>query len=287
MKRCLMTGTTGYVGSRIEQRFKAEGWQVVRLSRSATASPDVIPFRLGDEIMPDQLAGFSTLVHCAYDFGPVSRKEIQAVNVVGSERLLRCAQRAGVERVIFISSISAFHGCRSLYGQAKLQVEDVVRSMGGWIIRPGLVWGDRPGGLFGRLLQTVRRAPILPLPAGGPQIQYLVHDADLSEAVWGCVGRESRSAGTAVTVAHPDPWLLRDLVREMARGLKRRPVVVPIPWELVWLGLRVNDWLHLPLRFHGDNLVSFVHQNPSPTFNAFEALGVRCREFRLDRTPPH
>jgi nucleoside-diphosphate-sugar epimerase len=282
MDRCLMTGATGYVGSRIEQKFRAEGWQVVRLGRAVTPSPDVIPFRLGDEIPQNRLAGFSTLVHCAYDFGPVSREKVQAVNVAGSERLLRCAQRAGVERLIFISSISAFQGCRSLYGQAKLQVEEVVRSMGGWIIRPGLVWGDMPGGLFGRLMRTVRLSPILPLPAGGPQIQYLVHDADLSEAVWGCVSRGSRSPYPPVTVAHPRPWQFRDLVREMSRVLNRRRLVVPIPWQLVWLGLSASDWLHLPLRFHGDNLVSFIYQDPRPRFNALETLGVSCREFTLD-----
>jgi nucleoside-diphosphate-sugar epimerase len=278
-----MTGTTGFVGGRIARKLSAEGWEVVGLGRTASPLFETIPFRLGDDIPPDRLAGFSTLVHCAYDFGAISHEDIVAVNVRGSERLLRSARRAGVESVVFISSISAFDGCRSLYGQAKLELEGIVRSIDGWVLRPGLVWGERPGGLFGRLVQSVRMTPIVPLPAGGPQRQYLVHDVDVGEAVLRCAGRAAGPDAKPVTIAHARPWHLRDLVREIARALDRRPVLLPVPWEVVRFGLRVGEALRLPLRFHADNLVSFVHQNPNPVFNALEALGVQCRELALDR----
>jgi nucleoside-diphosphate-sugar epimerase len=281
-KRCVITGTGGYVGSRIAQRFRNDGWQVVRLSRSAAAAPDVVSFQLGQEVSPSALAGASTLIHCAHDFRPSKWNDIHAVNVVGAERLFHAAKQAGVERAVFISSVSAFAGCRSLYGQAKLHVEEIARSIGGWVIRPGLVWGNRPGGLFGRVVRAVNRIPIVPLPAGGPQIQYLVNDADLSEIVCRAAGCAPRSPNAPVTVAHPRPWLFRDLVREVARVLDRRPLLFPVPWRTVWLPLRLGEAVGIPVGFNSDNLVSFVHQHPNPTFDAAEVFGIQCREFRLD-----
>jgi nucleoside-diphosphate-sugar epimerase len=282
-KRVAITGATGYVGGRLARRFLAEGWQVVRLGRTARRTDEEIPFRLGEDVDPEVLAGCTTLVHCAYDFAVSSPDAIHEVNVRGSERLLRAARDAGVERLIFISSVSAFEGCRSLYGQAKLRVEELVHSLGGWVIRPGLVWGENPGGLFGRLRQTVAWAPVVPIPAGGSLYQYLVHDADLGAAVWRCAASETAPNGIPVTVAHPRPWSLTQLVREVGRSLQKTRLVVPVPWQLVWLGLSTGEVLRLTTRFRADNLVSFVHQNPNPVFNAFDTLGVRCREFDMDR----
>jgi nucleoside-diphosphate-sugar epimerase len=281
-KRVVITGATGYVGSRIARMLEADGWQVVRLSRSrGSQSPDLIPFRLGDELDPRTLTGCGALVHCAYDFRPASPAEIHRVNVVGSLRLLQAARRAAIGRVVFISSVSAFPGCRSVYGRAKLQTEDEMLSAGAWAIRPGLVWGEEPGGLFGTLKRTLRAASLIPYPAGPGLVQYLVHEADVAEAVCRCLDRPTTLGAGPVTVAHPRPWPLHELLTEIGRSHGRRLVLVPVPWRLAWLPLRVGDALSLPLPFHSDNLISFVYQNRNPTFDALARLGVTCRPLSL------
>jgi hypothetical protein len=88
-------------------------------------------------------------------------------------------------------ALSAFAGCRSLYGKAKMEIEAFARSSRGVVIRPGLVYSDNPGGMFGRLVRQVRSARFIPIIWGGRQTQYLLHDEDLgnwSGAVWmaGC-----------------------------------------------------------------------------------------------------
>ena len=103
-----------------------------------------MPFHLGEELAPDLFRSLhiSALVHCAYDFHPVKRAEIRRVNVEGSRKLLVAAQAGGVERMAVMSSISAFKGCRSLYGQAKLEIEAAAASFGALVVRSGLVYGD-------------------------------------------------------------------------------------------------------------------------------------------------
>lgn len=280
-RRCLLTGGTGYVGSRIRQQLQSQGWQVTELSRKPATAAGAIRHHLGDAIAPEKLSGHVALVHCAYDFRPVSWKEISAINVRGSELLLRAARQAGVRQLVFISSISAYEGCRSLYGQAKLEIERVTQSLGGWSLRPGLIFGAAAGGMFGRLVEQVRQSKFIALPGRGRQRQYLVHETDLCSAVSRCVRPDLEPWQEPVTLAQERAWTLRELLLEIARGLERRIVFVPVPWQLVWAGLRLGEKLRLPLKFRSDSLVSLVHQNPKPGFNSLEALGVNCRPFEF------
>jgi nucleoside-diphosphate-sugar epimerase len=277
--RCLLTGATGYVGGRIKAALLAAGWQVTELGRSAGAGSG-IRFRLGEDIASDSLRGHSALVHCAYDFNPLGWAAIHDVNVRGSELLLRAARDAGVERMVLISTISAFKGCPSLYGRAKLETERIAQSLGAWVIRPGLVYGGTGGGMFAKLVEAVKRVPVIPLPGRGEQFQFLVHEADLAQAVLACIrGAAPAAAAEAVTVAHGQRWSFRSLLLEIAHTLGRRIVLVPVPWRMMWLGLKTLETVGMPLGFKSDSLVSLVNQNPKPDLNSEAVLGVRCRPF--------
>jgi len=276
--RCLLTGATGYVGGRIKAALLAAGWQVTELGRSA-AGGNGIRFRLGDDIAGESLRGHSALVHCAYDFTPLGWTAIHDVNVRGSERLLRAARDAGVERMVLISTISAFEGCPSLYGKAKLETEGIAHGLGAWVIRPGLVYGGAGGGMFAKLVEAVKRVPVIPLPGRGEQFQYLVHEADLAQAVLRCIQSPGPAAAEPVTVAHGERWSFRALLLEIARALDRRIVLLPVPWRMMWLGLKTLETVGMPLGFKSDSLVSLVHQNPKPDLRSEAVLGVRCRPF--------
>jgi hypothetical protein len=144
-----------------------------------------------------------------------------------------------------------------------------------------LVYGNAPGAMFGRLVQKVKNSRLIPLPGGGRQRQYLVHESDLCTTVGRCV-EPARTTGTSsVTVAHEQPWPLRELLSEIASGLGKEVFFFPVPWRLAWAGLRLGEILRIPLDFRSDSLMSLVHQNPIPTFNSFDLLGVRCRPFEF------
>ena len=128
------------------------GWRVTAWTRQPEPGTGAVAFRLGQEVDPNRLKGAHALVHCAYDFGPRRWEDITAINVTGSQKLLAAGREAGVRSVVFISSLSAFAGCRSLYGKAKLEIESAAQAIGAHIIRPGLVYCDSPGGMFGRLV---------------------------------------------------------------------------------------------------------------------------------------
>jgi nucleoside-diphosphate-sugar epimerase len=236
---------------------------------------------LGKEIDPAALKGAAALVHCAYDFKCLKWDEIVATNVAGSEKLFRAARQAQVERIVQISSISAFPGCRSLYGKAKLETENLALACGATVIRPGLIYGEPPGAMFGRLVRQVERSRVLPLVGGGSQIQHLVHEEDLSQFVCRCAGGEVAAPAEPITVAHEQAWTFRQILEAIARAKGRRISFVPLPWQALWLVLKCAEACGVPLEFRSDSLLSLRYQNPRPSFEPQRALGVKCRSFDL------
>jgi nucleoside-diphosphate-sugar epimerase len=282
-----ITGAGGYVGSILARHFESTGWTVTRMLRSANAARDgTVPFRLGDEVSPDVFRARQAhaLVHCAYDFRPVSRADIRRVNVEGSRKLLAAAKAGGVERIAVMSSISAFEGCRSEYGMAKLEIEAAATSVGALVIRSGLVYSDGPptdGGRFGSLASSVQRG-MVPLIDGGIHPQYLIHEEDLWRLVKGFCDGEIQNPGRPVVAASARPWPLRDLLAELARRQDRHPRFVPVPWQPVWAGLRLAELVHLPVQYRSDSVISLVHQDRNPDFTTLAAVGVTAREFSSD-----
>lgn len=274
-----ITGATGYLGSGVAAQFADRGWGVRRLARRGDPADDRVAFMLGDPISGEALAGVQVLIHCAYDFGPSRREDIWRVNVLGSRALFAAARAAGVPTAVYISSISAFDGCASLYGKAKLEIEAAAREYGAAVIRPGLMFGTPPGATFGRLVAQVRGSRILPLIGDGSQIQYLVHRDDVAGFVLRLGLAELEIPLRPVTIAHRRPWPLRELLRTIGAGMGRTPVLVPVPWRGIWAGLKLAELLGRPLNFRSDSVVSLMNQDPAPDFTVAERLGVICRPF--------
>jgi nucleoside-diphosphate-sugar epimerase len=284
MKRIAITGARGFVGSMLARRFEDAGWAVTRFSHSQAASDgDTVPFLLGEELDADVFRSrqVTALVHCAYDFKPAGRAEIHRVNVEGSRRLLAAATDGGVERIAVLSTISAFEGCRSLYGRAKLEIEAAAAAAGALVVRAGLVWADGPptgGGMFGSLARSVN-ARLVPLVDGGVRPQYLIHEEDLWELLKRFCDGDLENPGKPVVAAAPRPWPMRDLLVELARRQGGNPRFLPVPWQPVWAGLRLAEIAHLPVPYRSDSVVSLVYQDPKPDFDSLKALGIAAREF--------
>ncbi|HKV89323.1 MAG TPA: NAD-dependent epimerase/dehydratase family protein [Candidatus Dormibacteraeota bacterium] len=279
-KRVAITGASGYVGSALARRFERDGWTVTGFSRSAAGE---VRFRLGEDVDPDAFRSrrIDALVHTAYDFTPVDWKDIRHVNVVGSQKLLAAAKAGGASRMVVLSSISAFRGCRSLYGRAKLEIEEAASDAGAAVVRPGLVFvdsGEQAGGMYGSLLRSAR-ASLVPMIDGGAHCQYLIHVDDLYTLISGLCSGRIAAPDHPFTAASPRCWTMRELVGALALKQGARPRFVSVPWRVVWLGLKAAETARLRRGYRSDSVLSLVHQDPRPDFSTLHKLGVTPREF--------
>jgi NADH dehydrogenase len=266
-----VTGAHGYAGSHIVAALERLGHRVVELVRRPRPdSPRLqILFELGRGAEPGALADarVDALVHIAWDARQTRLEDIRTVNRGGAVRLFDAFQAAGGTTGLFISTMSAFEGCRSNYGRVKLEVEREALGRGFWAVRSGLIQGPTPGGMVGQpMLKLLRRLPVVPVVGYGKRVLNPVTSEELSHCVAHLVERPPADQDEAlVLVAHRRRVSIDDIVRDLASkaGLRRR-LLLPVPWQPVWLVLRILESAGLSVGLRSDSVISLMNQDPDP-----------------------
>lgn len=119
MSRVLVTGGTGFVGHHVARRLAEEGYTVRVLARGDSPANllDRMPLEIvrGDLTDPQSLRlavqGCTAVFHVAADYRLWARRpdELFRNNVTGTENLLRAARDAGVERVVYTSTVGTLN----------------------------------------------------------------------------------------------------------------------------------------------------------------------------------
>jgi predicted dehydrogenase len=116
-KRALITGATGFLGSRLAEVLLQGGTEVVALTRDRTRvsfdleqDARIVVGTLTDEqVLADALDGVDAVFHCAAVTTNAASWETHAeANVEGTAALLRAAAAAGVSRFVHVSSVIVY-----------------------------------------------------------------------------------------------------------------------------------------------------------------------------------
>ena len=277
---CAVTGANGYVGSCIAEYLRRNKCMVYEMGRHLPKHRDrfAIQFSLGKKINPNALRGIDVLIHCAYDFSLTKREDINKTNVEGSLRLFLAAKKAGVGKIIFISTMAAFDGCKSLYGKAKLKIEKEASKIGAITVRLGLVYGDNAGGMVGALNKLISLSSIIPIVNNGNKILYLCNSHDLSKLIFRLC-TEKTNISRPIIAASENGLTLRDILKKLAAARKKKLLFIPVPYWLVLSGLKTFEKIGIKTRFKTDNLVSLANQNEHPDFSATRKIKAVFHNF--------
>ena len=270
-----ITGANGYLGSKLFTYLTSQGIACVRLIRKPRTSYER-KFVLGE--LPDDnlFVGIDCLIHAAYDFSQKSSHASKLVNIDGSRLLFQAARANSVNLIIFISSMSSFPGCKSIYGQSKLQIEQDLIARGGKniILRPGLIYGPQLGGIVAKL-SAIARKPLLPIINSSAKL-YFCNYTDLAQLIKDLLSAPHTIYNTPLIAANATGYTLRQILVKL--GATR---LIPLPWQLIWLLLKVIEGGGITLRTGSDNLISLVNQNPNPDFTPLIKLGFNFQEFEV------
>lgn len=183
------------MGAHLLERFVRDGWEVVALARAGGSVPRSTRVSVVERDLsrPDALTGVlrggDVVVHLAGRAHVMRERAsdplevFRAANVAPTELLCETAARAGVARVVFVSSAKVFGEGRKKpytiadslapadpYAQSKAEAERVVTQAGAsgafdWtILRPPFVYGPGGKGNFPRLVSLARFSSRVPLP---------------------------------------------------------------------------------------------------------------------------
>lgn len=255
---CAITGANGFIGSHLVNFFRARQCHVIEMTRENNFDLSKTP--------PD-LYGVDMLIHAAYDLKIIDRHSNQKINYDGSVNLLRHAKKCGVKKIIFISSLSAFEGARSLYGRTKLAIESVVAELGGVIVRPGLVFDENPRGIVGAMNKFIQHSKIVPLIGHGQQKFYPCHVQDLVELLFYLA--DSTENDTKPIIAAADHAMtLKEIIKLLATKQQKKIVLFPVPYFILLFGMKLAEKLGFNIGLRSDSLVGAQYYNPNPDFSA-------------------
>jgi nucleoside-diphosphate-sugar epimerase len=286
---CVITGASGYVGSRMARHLLSAGWDLTALTRSppdgrADERITYVPFDLAGADAGAALEHADALVHVAYDFSHRRWSDIARVNIEGSRRLFATARAAEVQCIVCVSTVAAFPGARSRYGRAKLEIERVALDVGGAVIRPGLVWGPDGAAMFGALRAAVERLPVVPLPVPADLRVTTVHEDDLALFLERLLERWPEGSGELFVAACERMLTFGELLDALASKYAPGRRFLAVPWRAAWLALRALELLGIAPPFPSDRLLSLINTDSDPLARASTTsarYGVDFRPFSL------
>jgi predicted dehydrogenase/nucleoside-diphosphate-sugar epimerase len=283
----LVTGAGGFIGSRFCALAVEAGHEVTALirprqGRTIYPAGEIVYGDLPYDVPARAWQGVNAVVHCAGATTGQDAAESHAINVEGTRVLLdEARRRGGIERFVFLSSQSAHEQAVSAYGRTKLEAEQVVRASGitHAILRPGLVFGPGPQGLFYRTRRTVQRLPVLPLFGGGKAIVQGIDVSDLCRAILRCLAWPAGES-LELNLGDPDGIPLREFLQAIAIAEtgRRKPQLI-IPLGPVKLAVGIAEKMRLPLPISSDNLRGMEVVQRMDTRASLDKIGLSLTPF--------
>lgn len=250
MSITLVTGASGFIGASLARALVKQGRAVRASYRTLPTNPPsgvevvVVGGSGADTDWSAALRGASAVVHLA---GPAHAKfsEDHLRREIASQaaRLAEQAERAGVARFVFVSSIKA-GAARSVrplretdppapedaYGRAKLEAEKAVMAkakLSPVVLRPPLVCAPDAKANFATLLRLADTAWPLPFASLAARRSILARDS-LVHAIERVLSKNDGPAGIFYVAEQP-PLSVGEMIAALREGMGRAASQFPLP----------------------------------------------------------
>lgn len=261
--RVALTGASGYTGGRLLEALRARGDEVAVLVRPESVSERlrsrasrVVEGRLGDAEAASRLVeGADAVLHVAAVYRTAGHPDsyYREVNVVGTERLLEAAARAGVRRFVHTSTVGV-HGHvehppadetapfapGDIYQATKAEAEALAlefhrkRGLPVAVVRPGAIYGPLET-RFLKLFRAIARGRYA-IVGTGRTFYHPVYIDDLVSGFLLALDRPE-AVGEAFLVCGPTYVSQADLAALVAKHTGGRVLPFRIPARPVqWAG---------------------------------------------------
>jgi uncharacterized protein YbjT (DUF2867 family) len=228
----LVTGVTGYVGSRLVPRLRRDGHTLRGFARSAPPPDLGIDIVRGDAVtgrgLDEALDGIDAAYYLIHSMEPGGGDRTFSVRErVAAENFAREVERAGVERVIYLGGLMPASARASQHLASRHAVEELLlgASPCSVALRASIVIGARSRS-FRFLVRLVERLPVLALPGWKDRRTRPIDERDVIEIL-------ARSATTAdvcsqsLDIAGPDTVTYEELIDRIQEHMLITRLTIP------------------------------------------------------------
>ena len=245
MTNLLITGATGFVGSKLLKLLETSDYKICVISRQQHPDYETIVCDLGQKQIPTSaIVSVDTVFHLAgfaHDLRDASKVEhlYRAINVNATVQLAELAAQQGVQRFVFISSVKAGGGAivgrcmteedqgepEGIYGRTKREAELKLLEIGRQscmhvsIVRPSLVYGPGVKGNLAIMRSWIEKGWLPPLPETGNH-RSMIHVDDLVRALL-LVAEDDRADGEIFIATDGVPHSSRKIYEAVCKQLDK------------------------------------------------------------------
>jgi len=264
MRKVLVTGANGFVGSVLCPLLNEQGWQVVKASRHPLSGfvtvGDIGPDTNWNEALKEVEAviHLAARVHVMNDDEANPLAAFRNVNTAGTKHLAQSAAHAEVKRMIFVSTIKVNGEAteekpfdetmaadpQDPYGQSKWEAEQALwevvgkTELQGVVIRPPLVYGAGVKGNFDTLLKVAEKGLPLPLKSVN-NARSLVFVGNLAHGICTALQTEAANDQTFL-ISDGEDLSTAQLITRTAEALGKRAKLFSFPLPLLKLAGRMT-----------------------------------------------
>jgi len=272
--RAFVTGGTGFIGSHVVKRLRDRGDYVVVLARrpekAAGLDIEVVEGDLSDaHAIRRGMDGCQAVFHIAADYrvgmAASKRDAMRDSNIGGTERVLDAAADAGVDKIVYVSTINVFgntkgqtvdesyrrdeaDGFVSTYDQTKYRAHLLAEQRAAEgapivIVQPGSVYGPGDHALVGQMIEqaSTGKMPAKAFPELGLN---MVHVDDVADGIMLAYDKgrpgESYVLGGEITTQG-------ELIDKAAAIGGKKPPRMKVPPVLLKAMIPVGRWVGPPM----------------------------------------
>lgn len=232
----MVTGSTGFIGSRLVSLLTSSGYTVTGLSRKKLENTKNVKYVQADVFDEDQLSRAMSGIEVAYyllhsmegskseweEFASRERKQAQ--------NFLKAATKAGVQRIIYLGGLVNDSLDLSPHMKSRKEVGEILAS--GTIpvteLRASLIIGAQ-GGSYAMLRYLVERLPIMVCPSWVKSLAQPIAVDDVVHYLAQCLVK-SETKGQIFEIGGPDKMTYEELMRVYSAYLNKNLFVLQIPF---------------------------------------------------------
>ena len=274
--KVLVTGATGFTGSRVVPLLLKNGYQIRCLTRPTSdrspLSALTVEWVTGDLSNPESLTsalrGVDALVNIA------------SLGFGHADTIIRSAKEAGVKRGVFISTTAIFTQLNAGSKYVRLAAEEAIQASGldYTILRPTMIYGSKRDRNMWRLIRLLKISPIMPIFGDGESLQQPIFVDDVAQAVLLAL-QTDMTIGKSYNIAGKVPLTYNQVIDTVASALGKRVWKLHLPYMPIVSFLQCTERLRLRLPIKAEQVLRL---NENKAFSYEEAqsdFGFRPRSF--------
>lgn len=238
MKKILLTGASGYIGSHLMNKLK-DNYEIIAISRNIEnkSNEQNVTWKAADlfdlneitEVMED----IDIAIYLVHSMMPSAK--LEDMDALLADNFAKAASYNKVQHIVFMSGLIPNTNELSPHLRSLLECEQILGSYGVPVstLRAGLIIGSK-GSSYPILKKLVERLPGLLLPKWAYNITLPVAIDDVIDGLYKIVERNPNE-NESIDIGGPSHMTYKDLFKQTAEVLDKRLPTIDLPIIPIWL----------------------------------------------------